>query len=649
MADEDVQVQFGAAIDGAIAGIKQVSASIEEMAAPIAALQEAFSGLGEVIVATFAVEKIASFVEAFADLGTQTQRTATLLGISTQEVSGFDLMARSTGGSVEGFTTSMERLSMQLNRSQSAASPARAALAALGITAKELQSLPLEGKIELLADKFSHLADSTEKDAIAMALGGRTFAQMIPLFNQGAAAVEEFLGMSQRAGSSMSGPQLEAAKRLHEGILELGAAYQGVKNTIATALEPAFSGLIQITTQLLESFNNAAKGPDTMGVALRALVTIAQSITTALAIVVATLETLWSVEKIILDSIPTVARVVSDLLSRNFGDLLVAGRAWLGTSHAIVKQAADDMEKTTNDLVSNLKKIWATGDAAEAEHFNHGNEPKKQAPGLNIGGAGDAQRAMQEQLQAQIRGFDESYAMTKEHLETEVKLHQISQAEETKELEAALSQRLALTLDALSHELAIYPKGSAEYAKVQAEMTAVAQKAAAERQKIEDKEAEETQKKWDDVGKQITSAISSQNKALLDGSETFAQAFKNIFADMVLKVLAELEKILIEDYIIKGVQIALFGPAGALPTFDVGTNAVTQSGLAMVHAGETIVPAEGNGPYTGGAGAGGGSGANIAFNVSAIDAGSVQSFFSKFGRQIANQLAPHLNQPSLAQ
>lgn len=647
MAD-DVQVRFGASIEGAIAGIKQVTEQLGAMTAPITELQEAFRELTEVFAAAFAVEKIAEFTEAFANLGTQTQRTATMLGISASEVSGYDILAKSTGGSIEGVTMSMERMAMMLNRSHSAASPASAALKELGITAKELQSLPLEGKLELLADKFSGLNNSLEKDALAMALGGRAFQQMIPIFNQGGAAIAEFQNIAERSGSSMSGPQKEAAERLHMSILELSASYTGVKNTIATLFEPALNGIIKVITDLLQAFNSASTGGDTMGVVMRGIATAADGLATALVIAVAALETLWTMIKAFatgaINSFELVGRVIYDAFTLNYKDIAVAQQKFLDVTHDANVRAAADMTTTVKNMMAELKTIWATG-AEQMHDVNLGGLPKRDAKGLDIGG--NKQAAAQEALQAQLQAVDAAYRSTQEHLAAEVKLHQITYQEETKELELALSQRLALELDIISQEQRLYDKGSKEYQKFEDEKTAAIRKAAAERQKIEDKAAEESMKTWDKVGNEISSAIASQNKALLSGQETFADAFKNIFADMALKAIAAIEKIIVEDFILKGIEIALFPPAG-LPHFDQGTDMITRSGLAMVHAGEQIVPANSTGPYTGANGGGSsGSGAQIAFNVSAIDASSVQAFFAKFGRQIANQLAPHLGQPSL--
>jgi hypothetical protein len=62
--------------------------------------------------------------------------------------------------------------------------------------------------------------------------------------------------------------------------------------------------------------------------------------------------------------------------------------------------------------------------------------------------------------------------------------------------------------------------------------------------------------------------------------------------------------------------------------FDLGTDYVLRGGLAMIHQGETIVPAmaRGTGPFTG-AGMGGTVHAPVSVNISALDSRSVERFF----------------------
>jgi hypothetical protein len=64
-------------------------------------------------------------------------------------------------------------------------------------------------------------------------------------------------------------------------------------------------------------------------------------------------------------------------------------------------------------------------------------------------------------------------------------------------------------------------------------------------------------------------------------------------------------------------------------SFDVGTDYVLRSGLAMIHQGEQIKPAVGSGPYTGkNDGGGGGGDTHVGVHNSALDSRSIERFFN---------------------
>ena len=98
-----------------------------------------------------------------------------------------------------------------------------------------------------------------------------------------------------------------------------------------------------------------------------------------------------------------------------------------------------------------------------------------------------------------------------------------------------------------------------------------------------------------------------------------------------------------------GIPIALGLAAGAgalalskMKSFEVGAWEIPSTSPAMLHAGEMVVPA---GPaeafrsaVAGGGGGNGGFSGVVNFNVSAMDAASIQKFFQQNGNQIARSL-----------
>src|ERR1019366_1121869 len=125
---DDVNVKFGADTASASAAIKQLQETLGQIAAPISGLMSAMSEFKEAFVAAFAVEKISEFVEKMAELGTSTERTMAILGISSKEVGELSLIAAETGGTMQGMTMSLERLQVNLGKAGTATSPVAQAL-----------------------------------------------------------------------------------------------------------------------------------------------------------------------------------------------------------------------------------------------------------------------------------------------------------------------------------------------------------------------------------------------------------------------------------------------------------------------------------------------------------------------------------------
>lgn len=319
---DDVEVRFGGVVEGLMSAIAKATEGIESMAAPIKAVSASLGELGEAVVAAFAVEKIGQFIEKFAELGIQTQRIASLLGIGTDQVAGFEALAKASGTSLDGMTMALERMGMNLARAGQGSEQARAALAALGVTAKQLQDLPIQGQLELLADRFSRIKDGIDKDAIAIALLGRAGAQMIPVFNQGAEALHEFQEMAERSGAAMSGDQIAAAHALHEGITELGMAFRGAGNTVMTLFQPALSGLVRIITDLVENFTKALRQGGMVRDIFDVIAAAAKVLATALAGAIVMMETLWSVGTMALDEVLLAAVALGRGIAGSVGSAL---------------------------------------------------------------------------------------------------------------------------------------------------------------------------------------------------------------------------------------------------------------------------------------------------------------------------------------
>ena len=311
----------------------------------------------------------------------------------------------------------------------------------------------------------------------------------------------------------------------------------------------------------------------------------------------------------------------------------------------------------------------------------------------------DATKIAMEQFRTQAKLADIAYRQTQEQLNAAVKLHEISYDQETVALLTALDERKAAQDRVNAAELAASASSAVAYEKYAGQRKIIDAKYAAERQKILDQALEHDAQEWQSGLQPIQTAWDSQLKKLLSGGESFGQAMKHVFADLVLDAIKQLEKLALQKTAV-GLASTFGGPQSALTSllggggqaaattanttaltaltaalmtntaslggqaaaeaaagagsagsllsgffklfsifgFDAGTDYVLKSGLAMIHQGETIVPARGTGPFTGAGFAGGGDTHN--WNISAVDATSFQRWLGAGGaQQIAQAVA----------
>ena len=367
-----------------------------------------------------------------------------------------------------------------------------------------------------------------------------------------------------------------------------------------------------------------------------------------------------------------VANLVGDFFTKaHFSDIAADYSAGMAEIEAKDKAYGADLNVMIDNAVAGYKKLLA------AQHVDTRPPPPSSAQ-PNTSAISAAMSAAQEQIKLE----DEKFKQTQEMLSTEVKLHQITYDEETTALLTALDQRHQAELAAVAKEAGTGGLSVAQEQKIANEKLQIDQKYTQDRQKIVDQQLENDTKAWENTLQPIESAFNSQLRSLLSGTETWAQAMKKIVGDLVITFIEGIEKIAVTwiseqlamavgapasllanatrsiqanvgvVYAGEAANMALtLGPAApaaaagiastveatalGLSALDVGGN-VQSSGLAIIHEGETVVPAQVNTPYGGGGGAGGGLTVNMAGPFF-----GTQAFWQQNINQIARALTAH--------
>ena len=153
-------------------------------------------------------------------------------GVAASNLSALQLRAEQLGVPAEALANSLRFL----NRSIVEQDPA---LRKLGVTQRDTYAALVQ-----LADAFSRAPDGPAKTAIAMKLLGRGGAELIPVLNQGGAALAAFVAKARATGSVLGDQTVGQLQRLDDAVDSLRESVGRLRNAFVTLVAPALTDAV---------------------------------------------------------------------------------------------------------------------------------------------------------------------------------------------------------------------------------------------------------------------------------------------------------------------------------------------------------------------------------------------------------------------
>lgn len=193
-------------------------------------------------------------------------KAAQKFGVPVEELSKLKHAADLSDVSLETLGTSLGKLSK--NMVEAAAKPtSEAALAfnALGVSVKGSDGSLKSSSVVLadLADRFSVMKDGAGKTAAAMAVFGRSGAEIIPLLNSGRDGLQQMADEAAKLGLVITEKTAKAAEAFNDNLTRLGKVKEGIVTILAAKMLPAMESLtnrmveVAKETNVVETVSNA--------------------------------------------------------------------------------------------------------------------------------------------------------------------------------------------------------------------------------------------------------------------------------------------------------------------------------------------------------------------------------------------------------
>jgi hypothetical protein len=189
----------------------------------------AFGGISSLLGAGLMVGFFAEFVHGAMESVIEMRNLAAQTGMTVEDLSRLKFAADMVDVSFDNVTIGLKKLAKDMYLARDGGQAQELAFTRLGISTKSWSTTlpPTIEVMEQVADRFHLMKDGAEKAALAQELFGRSGVKLIPLLNQGSAALREMFNESDKLGATLREDTVREVSKFDESIKRVSASMRG--------------------------------------------------------------------------------------------------------------------------------------------------------------------------------------------------------------------------------------------------------------------------------------------------------------------------------------------------------------------------------------------------------------------------------------
>tara|TARA_R110000787_G_scaffold133513_9_gene245860 strand:+ start:4267 stop:6099 length:1833 start_codon:yes stop_codon:yes gene_type:complete len=184
------------------------------------------------------------------------KKTADKIGTTTAALGGLRYAAQITGVATNTMDMALQRFTRRTAEAAKGTGEAKGAIKELGINAKELNRMPLDERMLVLADAFGGVSNESDKLRLAFKLFDSEGAALVNTLSLGRDGLKDLLGEAKALGLTMSNSAAVGVEKANDAVTKLLSLGKGLKDQFSAALAPAIE---LVTTRITEFFAKIAK------------------------------------------------------------------------------------------------------------------------------------------------------------------------------------------------------------------------------------------------------------------------------------------------------------------------------------------------------------------------------------------------------
>lgn len=209
------------------------------------------------LMAALGAGALAQSVRGVIEMGDEIQKAAVKAGIGGKAMSELAYAAKMSDVELSSLSTALRFMQKNMTEAAAGSKSAQEAFADIGVNLTTLRALQPDRQFEMMAEAISRITDPAERATAVTKLFGKAGADLLPMFEQGAAGLRAAREEAERLGLAFSPEELSTLAAADDAIKRLTASYQGLIAQLAVGAGPQATRLLEELTGLLSGSRQA--------------------------------------------------------------------------------------------------------------------------------------------------------------------------------------------------------------------------------------------------------------------------------------------------------------------------------------------------------------------------------------------------------
>lgn len=252
MADQNLKITIKA-FDKTKGAFSTATSGIKKVAGAVFSLKTAIAGAVGAGGLALLVNRSLKATDSLA-------KTASKIGTTTEALGALRYAADLTGVSTQTMDMALQRFTRRTAEAAAGTGEAKGAIKELGINAQELNRMPLDKRMIVLADAFENVTSESDRLRLAFKLFDSEGAALVNTLSQGSDGLKEMLGEAKLLGLTMSSSAAKGVEDTVDALTKLSGLFKGVTDQVVAAFAPALEAVVERFTAFLQQSIKAKGG-----------------------------------------------------------------------------------------------------------------------------------------------------------------------------------------------------------------------------------------------------------------------------------------------------------------------------------------------------------------------------------------------------